>query len=214
MGIRTGIIGNIRQRAGDVRFSNWKGRNVVAQMPVSYNDANTLQQRANRRKLGFLAGLAALFRIAIIQGFQQVSTSITTYNNFVKKNYASVTDNGTISSVNPALLEIADGTVLGVAGLVVTTGAAAGELDIDIAANANGTTGYDTDIAKVFVYHPATKAFIDKSGSLTRGTLAAGAVLTGLNALTGQSVHVYVFFKDMTLARFSPSSATGPIVVG
>ncbi|MGK0183745.1 MAG: hypothetical protein ACI9YB_003064 [Halioglobus sp.] len=214
MAILNGKYGFLTQSAGNVVMSSWKGKNVLRDKAVSYNDANTPTQQANRRKFSLLILIGKGFLSAVRVGFKKLADQkkITEPNQFTAANYANVIDSGSISVLDPTLITIAAGSTLGVENAACSTGGGAGLITVTADDNTDGATGLGSDEIQIMVMVGDKVAYKFTQGGLLRSGAVAGASISLGAQYTGQVAHVYTFAQAPASGICSPSSySTGTI---
>lgn len=116
--VQNPIIGQAKNQAGGMIFSNWRGLKVMRSKPLSVANPNTPAQQAVRRRTSLLA---QVFRGSIntIRGaFPTAPSYIPGWSRFVQLNFGTGTsDNGTVASILPDNIIMAQGTMIDGTGL-------------------------------------------------------------------------------------------------
>lgn len=214
MAILNGKYGFLTQSAGNVTMSSWKGKNVLRDKAVSYNDANTTTQQANRRKFSLLILLMKGFLSSVRVGFKKIADQkqITEPNQFTAANYAQVIDSGTISILDPALIQISAGSTLVPSAMVVTAGASPGLITVTGSDNTDGAAGLGSDYLNAMVMVGDKVAYKFTPQAWTRATASGGLSINLGAAAAGLTAHVYVFAQDAASGICSTNVyATGTI---
>ena len=122
MGISKGSVwGNIKQSVGSAVGYRLKGQNVVRQKPLSYNDANTLQQQKNRAKQAYLVVLYREFRHFVQRQYSGMPETYSDYNSFVSLNHQAVAvDDNLNTSFSPDLSVLSKGSAINVGNVQIS----------------------------------------------------------------------------------------------
>ena len=122
MGISKGSVwGNIKQSVGSAVGYRLKGQNVVRQKPLSYNDANTLEQQKNRAKQAFLVVLYRQFSSFVQRMYSGMPETYSDYNSFVSLNHQAVfVDDSLNPTFSPDLNVLAKGNAGNVSNLQIS----------------------------------------------------------------------------------------------
>lgn len=81
----------LRKSFGNLTVYHSRGQNILKGKVSEINDANTLEQQKNRRKMKTLVGLCSLYEQALSIGFPQRPQNYTPDNMFFQENKAVVT---------------------------------------------------------------------------------------------------------------------------
>ena len=122
MGISKGSVwGNIKQSVGSAVGYRLKGQNVVRQKPLSYNDANTLEQQKNRTRQSYLVFLYRVFRTFVQRMYSGMPETYSDYNSFVSLNHQAVAvDDNLNPSFSPDLSVLSKGSAVNVSNLQIS----------------------------------------------------------------------------------------------
>lgn len=194
MGVINSTLGTIRQNIDNLNFRTWKNKNVVARKVTQSNQPNSASQQAQKRKFALLVHWSRLLASSINTGFAKAATTMTVFNKFVSRNMAHVTDNGTAASLTYADLQISEGVVLGPGAITAVSGTGAGNVDMTIVDNSNGTTGLSTDSLRVAWINTADGTAGEVNPSKTRTSAAVTFSLALGAANEGDAVKLYPYF--------------------
>lgn len=171
MGISKGSVwGNIKQSVGSAVGYRLKGQNVVRQKPLSYNDANTLQQQKNRTKQAVLVGLYRQFRNMVQRMYSGMPETYSDYNSFVSLNHPSIVVNDDLTySIDASQIVLAKGTAQNVSGVSVIQLPEA--YSINFSTSYDGINGFPSDLVNICGYDSITNTvqFI-KFGTILRSS--------------------------------------------
>jgi hypothetical protein len=198
-------LGTFNGSIGDVTFSKWKHQNVVKQKVPARNTSKSPAQEAQRRRFALLAGIGGLLGPALRIGFRTAATKSTEQNVFQSLNSETVTDNGTVATIDMPMVRISSGTVGAVSGLTARYDGGTGELTIDYSDNSNGADALPSDIAVMAAYDSATKQAGVTFAADTR-TNAKAAVVQMAAGLKAADISVFCFFKRASSTSASPSA--------
>lgn len=170
MGISKGSVwGNIKQSVGSAVGYRLKGQNVVRQKPLSYNDANTLQQQKNRTKQAILVVMYRNFKNMVQRMYSGMPETYSDYNSFVSLNNPAVDVKDTLSHVIDVYkIILSKGSAQNISGVVITPSGSDTVLTWDT--SYDGVNGFPGDIVNICVFNDMfeTVKFIG-FGNVTRG---------------------------------------------
>lgn len=204
MAINRGVLGSQTGSMGGITASNWKGRNVYKQKVPSTNSSNSPAQAAQRRKFAALAVLAGQIGPAIRLGYNGAASRVTEQNAFFSANYDTVSDNGTIATINFGLIRTGTGVVGAIEGFEVRVTTASGQIGTNWDNNSNGADALPTDIATVVLQRISTGQFFVQANVDTRAAQGGASVAAFGPGVAPADVRGWAFFKRAT------STATGP----
>ena len=155
MGLMNGTLGNHTGQVGNTVARNWKGLAVIALMPSTYNDANTVVQQGNRSTFKAAVEMGRQALNAIRVGLNQYQNGTTPWAQWVKLNkekYQMV--NGLPVLQSPLDVTFSRGTL---DQLGVTNAVAAGANGVTVTwSNVNGgASGKPTDLVSVVIVDAA-----------------------------------------------------------
>ena len=195
------VLGDIQGGLGNIRASKWKNKNVLAQKPTSYNDANTQVQQANRSKFKtvgqFGRGLLPVAKV----GFNKVAVSNTEWNQFMSRNMPvlSVSD-GEIDG-GLADVTISSGSLPQVSNLAADATGGGNLVTLTWNSNSGAAGASATDI----LYFGYAIAGSNVSGiatsSETRDSELADLEIT--DGVVGDIVHIYMFLVNPATKEIS-----------
>lgn len=126
---------SIKQSAGNITFTTWKGKRVLKEKVTSYSDRKTPTQLNNRARLTIMSWAGAAFRNAYQNGFRKAAVGKTEYNVFASKeeNYplSSTTTSSVFNTLNPLNVKLSKGNLPVLENLQITGSGTADEWDIN-----------------------------------------------------------------------------------
>lgn len=109
---------------GELTIQKWKDKTVARTKPVSVENPQTEAQMSHRQKFQLLVALSRVLSSVITVGFKQISTSMTTFNSFIKYNIqTAISGSYPNFTVNQEYLTISRGSALPLSTVVVSAGA-------------------------------------------------------------------------------------------
>jgi hypothetical protein len=168
MGIIQSTLGPVKQKVGDLRFSSWKGKNIVARQPASYNDANTPVQQMNRSKFRVATELARKFLSAIRIGFKTQANGKTQANVFVSKLLKAALHAPTITTAAIRAAKISQGVLKALQIDSFVWDSTLGEINISMTDNSNGVDAFPDDSIIVVLHHVPSGTTLVSTGAGTR----------------------------------------------
>lgn len=117
------IATSIKQSAGNITFTTWKGKRVLKEKVTTYSDRRTPTQLNNRARLTLMSWAGAAYKNAYQNGFRKTAVGLTEYNVFSSKeqNYplSSTTNSTVFTTLDPANLKLSKGNLPVLTGLSV-----------------------------------------------------------------------------------------------
>ena len=149
MGISKGSVwGNIKQSVGSAVGYRLKGQNVVRQKPLSYNDANTLQQQKNRTKQAILVVMYRNYRNMVQRMFSGMPATYSDYNSFVSLNHAAVTvEDDLTHSIDRSKIVLSKGNAQNISNVALNSFGS--DMQIIWDTNYDGVNGFPGDIVNI-----------------------------------------------------------------
>jgi len=194
-------IGAIKGTFGNYIGASWKGRGYVRIRPSNYVNPNSPKQQKQRARFAACTKLSKFLRIDILNPiWTKMAGNITGQNLFMKTNISLFAPDGTITDYEN--LKVSVGRLPLPKNIVVQNdGATAGAIRITWNDNSGKDIAASTDRLRV-VYITGTTAVVMEGLVFTRSECLA---TIQLNGISGQTVHVYVFFEDAEAGTFSES---------
>jgi hypothetical protein len=194
-------IGAIKGAFGNYIGGSWKGRGYVRIRPSSIADPKTPKQQGQRNRFAGCAKLAILLTDKLIKPiWKKMAGDITPNNLFTKTNISMFAADGTIADYEN--LKVSVGRLPLPGNIVVQNdGTTAGAIRITWDDNSGDYGASATDRIGV-VYIAGVTPVIMKGLVFTRSEGLATLQLTGVS---GQTVHVYVYFVDEESETYSNS---------
>lgn len=211
MSLLRSVLGTITQSMGGITATTWKGKNVLKQKVAANNTSNTPAQATQRRKFGKLAKLGGGLGPVVRIGLRVAAADVTEQNIFYTLNKDSVTDNGTVASINYSLVKVSTGNVGGVSGLTAAYDAVTGSLVIQVLDNSNGADALPTDLVSYAVIDTVTGIVYTSPNHTTREDLLGYAPIMPAGRVPA-SFQVYAFFKRAANTSTSPSTTRAATV--
>jgi len=194
-------LGAIKGAFGNYIGGSWKGRGYVKIRPSSIADPKTQKQKNQRNRFAACAKLAKLLKVDLIKPiWKKMAGDITGNNLFTKTNIGLFAADGTIADYEN--LKVSVGILPLPKNIVVQNdGTTAGAIRISWVDNSGWDIAASTDRLRV-VYLNGTEPVIIEGLSITRSEEQATIQLTGIS---GQAVHVYVYFANEESETYSDS---------
>lgn len=194
--IKQGILGGLSGKVGNVVGGSWKGISYIRALPTHVTNANTIGQKSARMKLQmvmqFLKTCTPLIRI----GFNGYAVKMSAFNAATSYNFHNA-----ISGEYPdfetdyAKIMVAMGNLTG-GDNVSCNAAEASKVAFAWSENSGVGIALPGDTALLLVYNPVK----NRSVYLLQGNSRsdAGAVLNVPANFSGDEVHCYIAFADLT----------------
>lgn len=207
MAVVNSDFGPIRQKVGGLRFSMWKGVNVIARQPAEYNDAQTQTQVNNRAKITLLTRIGRILLGAVRVGFRSEAIGKSEFNVFTSRNYNEVDGGGGVGTIDPIAITVSHGPVKPSSNPTLANNATAGSVNVTIPDNADGITGLSSDILYIAWLNITTFEGGLIIPGKTRATAATMFTVALGAAQEGQAVTFYFFYKSASGSSTSDSLA-------
>ncbi len=200
--IRQGILGGVSGQVGNVIGGSWKGIDYVRVKPASVSNPNTTAQQQQRGAFSQVVDDARLLLSSVLQPYwDSFANNQSGFNRFISKNISEYDQNGLVT---PGNIDMALGTLVGVAGLQFSSDSGAGEHDVAWDDNTGQADAQSTDEAVVVIYNQTQDYWlVEDSGTQRSNT---GLVVTDSNVASNDSVYGYLFFKRPDVSKVSDSS--------
>lgn len=177
---------SIKQSAGNITFTTWKGKRVLKEKVTNYSDRKTPTQLNNRARLTVMSWAGAAFRNVYQNGFRKAAVGKTEYNVFASKeeNYplSSTTTSSVFNTLNPLNVKLSKGNLPVLENLQITGSGTADEWNIT----------WDTTNPNVPADAQIQFAMSKQSRAITSGEEYAEDVDLGFN-LIAYSVGSYTY---------------------
>lgn len=200
-----GLVGQIRKKAGNFVFSNWKGINTARAYAKPANP-NTAGQQAQRTKFKNVIKLASLLLPTLIATFWNPFASMMSgFNAFVKSVFENVSSTGLIE----AACKVTKGTLEALGVLTATYSTATGAITIswDDTPNGNGLT---TDAVSLLIINKTNNSIVLYNPSI--GTRFDGSFDSVISAgLTATDLVFFIWASRGTGSEFMVSDSSGDV---
>jgi hypothetical protein len=209
--VQNPITGRTKKKFGTAVFSKQFGKNTMRTKPVEVRNPKTQLQKEQRTKFALMVELSRMFLGFIRLGFKQVAISMSQFNMFMKSNiYDVITGVYPNYAIDFTKLIVTKGTLTGADG--ASASAVAGR-KVDLAWTDNTGTGdaLVTDKAMQLILNYEKGAVVQDTTNKTR--LDASSQLTVPLSWVGDTVHVYLAFRDEAGARVADSQFLGSVIV-
>jgi len=210
--IKSGILGGVKGKIGNVVGSSWKGIDYLKTLPASYSDAKTETQVNNRSKfltvVRFLQPLTEVLRVgykslAVKKSAFNAATSYH-YKNAIMGEYPDV-------SMDYSKVMMSKGNLRG-ADNALASSSAATKLNLSWTDNTGLSSANADDVAIVVVYHPELGDAFHTLNAASRGDLAAELDLP--QSYSGSDVHVYLSFMALSGTKQTSQSMSNSSYLG
>jgi hypothetical protein len=199
--IKQSPFGSIKGAFGNLIGATWKGRGYIKVRPASIANPQTEDQQNQRRRFAACVAMAKSLKSNLIRPvWNKKSGDISGYNFFLQKNVNYFAEDGTIADYDNFMFSVGD-LPLPTSIVVQNDGTTAGAIRITWVDNSGDETADATDRLRV-VYLTGVTPVVMSGLVFTRNEELATIQLTGLS---GQTVHVYVFFEDEKKKNYSNS---------
>jgi Family of unknown function (DUF6266) len=213
MGVINSTLGPIKQKVGNLRFSKWKNKNVVARQPEGYNDANTLEQQINRSKFAQASLLSRQLTPLLRKGFKNQAQDVTVQNVFVSKLLKANLAANTIDKNALSLMQIAMGQAKAPSVSDFKIDPTNGEIAVFQNATTNGTTGLGTDMLQATVIDSNTLKTVVIQDVMTRSASSANKIIDDLRGVDVAACLVLCFYIRPSTNVVSDSNYTEPVIL-
>ena len=193
--IKTGILGNVSGKVGNVVGGTWKGINYLRTVAASVNNPNTELQANQRLKFGtvvkFLQPVTEFIRV----GYKGQAVKMTAFNAAFSYNFHNaLTGDFPDFAINYSKAMVARGNLAGALNPACTSSEAS-KVILSWEMNTNGGQASETDTAIFVVFNAAKQEAVY---SLNAGSRINGSLQVVLPAsYTGDMVHCYIAFITM-----------------
>jgi len=192
-----GVLGAIGNTIGSV----WKGRAYLRIRPLKYNDAKTDKQLSVRNRFIACAAFSKpIFEKLVKTSFEKKAEGISGYNFFMQTNLACFGEDGTI--IDYEKLKLSVGNLTLPENIAIESDRAV-EGAIRITWDDNSGEGKATSTDRIHVAYLKGDVPVVMTGLTSRRSEKQANVQ--LDAVAGETVHVYIFFENETAGTFSES---------
>jgi hypothetical protein len=199
--INQGPYGGVLGALGNTIGSVWRGKAYLRIRPLKQKDPKTEKQVNQRNRFAACTAFSKPINSKLIQtSFEKMAEGITGNNLFIQKNVSCFGADGTITDYEHLLLSVGHLSLPGNI-IVQNDGTNAGAIRITWDDNSGDYGASATDRIGV-VYIAGVTPFIMKGLVFTRSEGLATIQLTGVS---GQTIHVYVYFVDEESGTYSNS---------
>ena len=202
-----GLIGQVRNKVGNMVFSNWKGINTARAYAVPANP-QSIGQTAQRTKFAAVVSLAQnLLGTLIITYVNPFAVKMSGFNMFISMFIANATSAGLAT----ALCQVTKGTLEGADISTATYNTTNGNVDVAFPSTVSGN-GLATDDVSILVLDNASNQVIGY-GSADATRTDAGVALSVATGLLAADLIVYIWFSRGTGSSFIVSNSNGQACV-
>lgn len=200
-----GLIGQVRNKVGNMVFSNWKGINTARAYAVPANP-QSVDQTAQRTKFAAVVSLAQNLLGTLITTFvNPFAVKMSGFNMFISMFIANATSVGLAT----ALCQVTKGTLEGAEITTATYNTTTGDVDVAFPSAVSGN-GLLTDDANMLVLDNASNKIIGYvAGGATRND--AGIALSVDTGLLPAHLVVYIWFSRGTGSAFIVSNSDAQV---
>jgi hypothetical protein len=216
--IKTGILGNVSGKVGNVVGGTWKGINYLRTMAASVNNPNTELQASQRLKFGTVVKFQQPITEFLRVGFKGQAQKMTAFNAAFSYNYRNaLTGDFPEFAIDYPRVLVSRGNMAGAMNPGCSSPEAAKvALSWDPAAGSG--QGSDVDTAIYVLFNASRQEAVY---SLNAGNRGDGGIEVSLPAtFSGTEVHCYIAFMTMSSVlagqarnAISNSSYAGSVIV-
>lgn len=202
----SGLIGQVRNKVGNMVFSNWKGINTARAYAVPANP-QSIGQTAQRTKFAAVVSLAQNLLGTLITTFvNPFAVKMSGFNMFISMFIANATSTGLAT----ALCQVTKGTLEGyIVDAQVAYSTMSGGLDLSWSAATTGN-GLSTDQLNVLALNITDNSIVGYFPNAATRAIGSGSV-TGKAGLVAANIVVYAWFSRGTGSDFIVSNSFGQI---
>jgi hypothetical protein len=206
-----GVFGGVKNKVGNVVFSNWKGRNTVRKQALSVANPRTTPQVNQRNKFkGASIFFSAILGVWVKPLWDRFSGNITGYNAIMKENTEVFDNDGNVQFVD---LVMSKGKMTPVSEITVTGDASAGTASIGGTAPVDVTWGQNNEVVYGLLLDAVTGKPIASGQVVVDPSDVFSINFTGLDLTAGQEVAAFVAIKRADGTQVSNSTYAGGVVV-
>ena len=200
-----GLIGQVRNKIGNMVMSNWKGINTARAYAVPANPNSTAQQ-AQRGKFATVVALAQNLLGTLITTFvNPFAVQMSGFNYFIKLFIANATSEGLVT----ALCQVTKGTLESTSISSAIYNTSTGDLEVTFPTSASGN-GTSDDNVSLLVLDNATNAVLGYGTNL--GTRSVGSVnVTIPTGLLAADLVAFIWLSRGTGSEFIVSNSIGSV---
>jgi len=206
MGIlQAGLVGQIRKKAGNFVFSNWKGINTARAYAIPANP-NTVPQQNQRSKFKAVVQMASGLLPTLIATFwNPFSVGMSGFNSFVKSIFPDVTSAGLIQ----VACKITKGTLEPIRDFFATYTTATGAFSLSWVGSLIGN-GLSTDNVSVLILNSTDNSVVAYLPNIaTRDLESFDSVTT--SGLTATNLIFFAWASRGTGSEFMVSDSSGDV---
>ena len=216
--IKTGILGNVSGKVGNVVGGTWKGINYLRTMPAGGNSSNTELQVSQRLKFSTVTKFLQPINEFIRVGYRAQAVKMTAFNAAFSYNFRNaIVGDFPDYSINYPTAMVSRGNLAGAINPGCTSTEAA-KVILNWEATSGTGSSSDTDTAIFVIFNESKKEAVY---SLNGATRIDGSVNANLpSSYSGDTVHCYLAFMTLNSVlggqarnAISNSSYAGSVVV-
>lgn len=206
------IIGRAKGQAAGMIFSTVKGQNIIRSKAISTKPSNTPRQVAQRAAMAAVVALYGGLKSACQIGYRMYSSTRNAYNMFSSFALSNAFDFSDLEAVtmNPALLQIAKGTIAPVA--IDVAGSSLSSLTVTWPSSVVGSNQALTDVLYIAAIDDVSNQVIVKEAVAARSVGTYALNLSAFSAAKG-SFTILAFFASVTDAKVSDSVVDTIVIV-
>ena len=216
--IKTGILGNVSGKVGNVVGGTWKGINYLRTMPAGGNNSNTELQVSQRLKFSTVTKFLQPINEFIRVGYRAQAVKMTAFNAAFSYNFRNaLAGDFPDFSINYPLAMVSRGNLAGAISPGSTSTEAA-KVTLNWETTSGNGLSSDTDTAIFVIFNESKKEAVY---SLNGGNRVDGSVVVNMpSSYSGDTVHCYIAFMTLNSVlggqarnAISNSSYAGSVVV-
>lgn len=194
--VQNTLIGRASGSVGGATFTTWKGINVLKSKPESVANPRTLGQISQRNRLAIMVPIYRLLALAIAVGFKSRAVGKSAYNAFMSANIIPATsvDGSGNATINFTSLKFALGTMGSTPIDSAEASVGSNNVQVDWDENLEPLGSNASDKAYLMAYNTGTQEWAQGNGDLR--SEGSTSVEFENNAVAGQTIHLYLFFKS------------------
>ena len=194
--IKSGILGGLSGKVGNVVGSSWKGISYLRSIPSHVTNANTIPQRMSRLKMRLVTKFLKTCNPLIRVGFNGYAVKMSAFNAATSYNFhQAIAGEYPDFSLDYTALTVARGNLAG--GESVSCGASEpGKITFTWVDNSSTGNGQPGDMALLLIYNPVKETSVYHLQGFSRSD--ALATVDVPLSFAGDEVHCYLAFTDVT----------------
>ena len=203
--LQAGLVGQIRKKAGNFVFSNWKGINTARAYAIPANP-NTVPQQNQRSKFKAVVQLASsLLATLIVTFWNPLAVGMSGFNSFVKSIFPDVSSTGLIQ----VACKVTKGTLEPIRNLVATYTTGTGAFSLTWVGDIIGN-GLATDHVNVLILNSTDNSVVAYIPTVAdRSEETFDSVTT--SGLTATNLIFFVWCDRGTGSEFMVSDSLGDV---